>query len=161
MTDQKNIQGISLDYLDLLNSWIPRRWFQISRATGFRIQGRLGRKVCSVTNRYEKASGSIKKKELDGKTLSLSILVHELVSIEDIKDNIAQAKDLVEEWRRRYSELKKNKDNLAQEMAQVLERKQKQVASLNEDLSDYIEKISSLEEETVTFFNGKSINSTW
>ena len=49
--------------------------------------------MCSVTNRYEKASGSIKKKELDGKTLSLSILVHELVSIEDIKDNVAQAKD--------------------------------------------------------------------
>ena len=64
----------------------------------------------------------------------------------------------MEEWRRRYSELEKDKDNLAQEMAQVLERKQQQVASLNEDLSDYIEKISSLDEETVTFFNGKPIN---
>lgn len=31
-------QGNSADYLDLLNSWIPNKWFQISRETRFQIQ---------------------------------------------------------------------------------------------------------------------------
>ena len=125
MAEEKDIQCNCLDYLDLLNEWIPRRWFQISRATGFRIQGRLRREVCSVVNSYKKACGSIKKKELDVKTLTVSFLVHELVSIKDIEDNVTQANDLLEEWRRKYSELEKEKDNLAQEMAQVLEKQKR------------------------------------
>ena len=41
MAGQKDSKGDSLDYVDLLNSWISNGWFQVSRATGFRIQERL------------------------------------------------------------------------------------------------------------------------
>ncbi|RMX58531.1 hypothetical protein pdam_00023469, partial [Pocillopora damicornis] len=50
-------QGTSADYLDLLNSSIPNKWFQISRETGFRIQGRLRREASSVASKYKRATG--------------------------------------------------------------------------------------------------------
>lgn len=41
IVNKNDDQGNSCDYFDLLNSWIPNKWFRISWETGFCIQGRL------------------------------------------------------------------------------------------------------------------------
>jgi archaellum component FlaC len=145
MAGKKDSKGDSIDYLDLLNSWIPNGWFQVSRATGFRIQERLRREVGSVITKYKNAKGSKKKRELDDKVYSLTILVNELMSIKDIVDKAEHASQLVEEWRRKYSQLEEEKDSLAQEMVPALSRKDQELESLNKELSDYIEKVTNLE----------------
>ena len=64
MAGQKDSKGDSLDYLDLLNSWIPNGWFQVSRTTGFRIQERLRRKVGCVVNKYKYCYGQQKRERI-------------------------------------------------------------------------------------------------
>ena len=71
-------------------------------------------------------------------------------------DKAEHASQLVEEWRRKYSQLEKEKDSLAQEMIQALSRKDQELESLNEELSDYIEKVSNLEK--LSHINGKPLN---
>ena len=53
MVNGNEDQGNSIDYLDLLNSWIPSKWFQISRKTGFHIQGRIRNPVYSGTRQAQ------------------------------------------------------------------------------------------------------------
>ena len=131
IADKKDTQGKSLDYLDLLNSWIPGKWFQISRATGFRIQGRLRREVGSITNRYKKINNMKKKRELDDKKLSLSILTSELVNIKCMEGQLEQVSQVMMEWQQKYVELDKEKESLAQEMVQALENKEQLLETIN------------------------------
>ena len=156
MAGQKDSQGDSLDYLDLLNSWIPSGWFQVSRATGFRIQERLRQEVGCVVNKYKSATGSKTRREFDGKVYSLNILVNELMSIKEMVDKAEHASQLVEEWRRKYSHLEEEKNSLAQEMVQALSKKDQELEYLNKELSDYIEKVTNLEK--LSCVNGKPFN---
>ena len=72
-----------------------------------------------MVSKLSKVTGSRKKKELNYRTHSLSILVTELVNISDIKEmeydarkQEQEAKDISEEWRQKYADLEKLKANL-------------------------------------------------
>lgn len=123
IVNKNDDQGNSVDYLDLLNGWIPNKWFQISRETGFRIQGRLRREASSVIAKYKKATSSRKKQELNN-MFTLSILVSELVSVGKTEDDFHQANSALPEWRKECGDLQKEKYSLLKEMAAALERKE-------------------------------------
>ena len=77
----------TIDYIDLLNGCIPNKWFQIGRAPGYRIrEGRLRREAGTVASKLKKPAGSSKKKYLNPKTFSLSILASDMVNIGDVKE---------------------------------------------------------------------------
>ena len=71
---------LQLNYIDLLNAWIPGQWFKVSKENGSRIQGTLRREVGAVVNKYteKKVSGS-KKEKANRKGITLSIYESELV----------------------------------------------------------------------------------
>ena len=156
MVNENEDQGYSIDYLDLLNSWIPSKWFQISRETGFRIQGRLRREASSVIFKYKKATGSRKKVELNTSVLKLSILVSELVSVGKMEDDLHQANSALVEWREKCADLEKEKESLLKEMAAATERKETEISSLNRELCEYVQKIEELTEVTSPNY-GKTI----
>ena len=157
IVDQKNDQGNSSDYLDLLNRWIPNRWFQVSRETGFRIHGRLRREASSVVSKYKKATGGRKKQQLNDCVFTLSILVSEIVSVGRMEENLRQANLALEEWRETCEDLQKDKESLLKEMAETTRRKDAEKASLNKELSEYIQKIADLNEATLPNY-GKKID---
>lgn len=76
----KDKRGNELNYIDLLNAWIPGQWFKVSKENGSRIQGTLRREVGAVVNKYteKKVSGS-KKEKANRKGITLSIYESELV----------------------------------------------------------------------------------
>ena len=156
MVNENEYQGYSIDYLDLLNSWIPSKWFQISRETGFRIQGRLRREASSVISKYKKATGSRKKEELNTSVLKLSILVSELVSVGKMEDDLHQANSALVEWREKCADLEKEKESLLKEMAAATERKETEISSLNRELCEYVQRIEELTEVTSPNY-GKTI----
>ena len=45
LVGMKDERGNELNYIDLLNFWIPGRWFKLSKENGSRIQGRLRREA--------------------------------------------------------------------------------------------------------------------
>ena len=48
----KDDRGYELDYVDLLNFWIPGQWFKLSKQGRSSIQGRLRREAGSVVKKY-------------------------------------------------------------------------------------------------------------
>ena len=48
LVGMKDERGNEFNYIDLLNFWIPGRWFKLSKENGSRIQGRLRREACTV-----------------------------------------------------------------------------------------------------------------
>ena len=159
LTDE---QGNTVDYIDLLNKGIPGQWFKVSRETGFRIQRRLRREASSVVSRYTgKKVGGRKRKELDSKNCTLSILERELVAVQEIEDNLRHAKEEVEEWKMKYQDLAKEMQDLAREMQEALERKEVEMSESlgkleekNRELSDYIQE---LEKKSGFLCHGKKI----
>lgn len=156
IVDRKNEEGNTLDYIDLLNGCIPNRWFQVSRATGFRIQGRLRREACSLVNKIKNAPGGRKIKELNCKTFTLSILVNELVNISgvkeieaDLKKSQEEARNVVQEWRQKYINLESEKDSLLEEVNQELRQRNAEIDSLNENVAYYVEKDAEMEQVQV------------
>ena len=139
--DKKDDQGNSPDYLDLLNSWIPNRWFQVSRETGFRIQERLRREAGSVVGKYKKVTGGRKRQQLNSCVFTLSILVSELVSVGEMEDELNEAYLALEEWRKKCGNLQKEKESLLKELTEATEKKDEEIDSLSTELSEYIQKI--------------------
>ena len=78
------------------------------------------------------------------------------MSVNDIVDTVEHTSQLVEEWRRKYSQLEEEKNSLAQKMVQTLSRKDQELESLNQELSNYIEKLTNLEK--LSCVNGKPVN---
>ncbi len=115
----KDHRGDTIDYIDLLNGCIPNKWFQISRASGYRIEGSLRREAGNVASKLRKATGSYKKQQLNSKIFSLSIFGSEMVNVGDVKEmeyelhdarnKEKEAKDILEEWRTKYADLEKDK----------------------------------------------------
>ena len=153
IVNKNDDQGNSCDYLDLLNSWIPNKWFQISWKTGFRIQGRLRRKASSVVSKYRKATGSSKKKN----SITTTILVSELVSVGKIEDDLHQANLAIAEWHKKCGDLQKEKEDLLKEIAEVTESKDAEIDSLNREICEYTQKISDLSDATLPNY-GKTID---
>ena len=121
----KDERGNLVDYIDLLNKWIPGQWFKVSRETGFRIQGRLRREAGSVVSKYTgKKVGGRKRQELDRKNFTLSILERELVAIHDIEEDLHDAKEELKDWKMKCQDLEREKECLAKEMKEALERKE-------------------------------------
>ena len=142
--------------IDLLNSWIPSKWFHISRETGFLIQGRFWCKASSVISKYKKATGSRKKEELITSMLKLSILVSELVSVGKMEDDLHQANSALVEWCEKCADLEKEKESLLKEIAAATERKETEISSLNGELCEHIQRIEELTEATSPNY-GKTI----
>jgi len=140
----RSLSGKSADYLDLLNSWIPNRWFQISRETGFWIQGRLRREASSGASKCKRATGSRRKQELNNCVFTLSISNRELVSVGKIEDDLQQANLAVEEWRKKCGDLQQEKESLLKKMTEVKKKKGVEIDSLNRELSEYIQRIGDL-----------------
>lgn len=90
-------QGTSADYLDLLNSSIPNKWFQISRETGFRIQGRLRREASAQLPQNIREQLVVGESKSSITVFTLSILVTELVSIGKMDDYLITANLALEE----------------------------------------------------------------
>ena len=145
----KDEDGNTFDYLDLLNRWIPNKWFQVSRASGYRIEGRLRREASTFVAKISKAPGSRRKNELNCKTFTLSILVNELVNVgeieRDLNDYQAEVTNVVGEWRQKYSNLENEKNSLLEEILKDLEKKESEIVSLNQDLDCQLEKNEVLE----------------
>ena len=150
-------QGNSCDYLDLLNSWIPNKRFQISWETGFHIQGRLRREASSVFSKYRKATGSRKKKELNNNVFTMTILVSELVSVGKVEDDLHQANLAIAEWRKKCGNLQKEKEDLLKEITEATERKDAEIDCLNRELSEYIQKISDISDATLPNYGKSSV----
>ncbi|XP_028418693.1 uncharacterized protein LOC114544180 [Dendronephthya gigantea] len=158
MVNRKDSEGNSSDYIDMLNSSIPCRWFQISRTTGFRINGRLRREAGAVVAKYKNAGGG-KIKQLNDSIFTLSILVSELESVGEVQDDLNQANIELKEWREKCEDLQKEKETLLKEMAEALARKDEEIESANEQVLNYIEKIAQLEKSNFVLLNfGKKIN---
>lgn len=88
----KDERGNELNYIDLLNFWIPGRWFKISRDNGSRIQGRLRCEAGAVVNKYTgKKVGGRKREEEKRKGLILSVYESELVVPDEIEDKLSAA----------------------------------------------------------------------
>lgn len=157
IVNKNDDRGNFCDYLDLLNSWIPNKWFQISWETGFRIQGRLRREASSVIYKYRKATGSRKKQELNNNVFTMTILVSELVSVGKIEDDLHQGNLAIAEWCKKCGDLQKEKEDLLKEIAEATERKDAEIDSLNRELSEYIQKISDISDATLPNY-GKTID---
>ena len=146
-------EGNTMDFLDLLNEWIPSKCFQISRASGFRIEGRIRRQASLSVSKFMKAPGSRKKNELNSKTYTLSVLVNELVNVGELqaklKQEEEQANDVVEEWRQKYENLESEKDRMLDEICVELERRNNEINELDQTLTCEIQKNTQLQQKVL------------
>lgn len=167
----KDERGNELNYIDLLNFWIPGRWFKVSKENGSRIHGRLRREAGAVVNKYtgKKVSGS-KREEANRKGLTLNIYETELVVPHEIEENLSAAEQEIKEWKLRYKDLEKEKESLARGMMEAIRRKENEMGETvktteekfrdieekNKELSEYIQ---NLEKKTGFLCQGKTIDS--
>ena len=81
-----------MNYIELLDFWIPGRWCKIIKDNGSRIQGRLRHEAGAVLNKYtgKKVGGRMREEEKK-KGLTLSIYESKLVVLNEIKDKLSAA----------------------------------------------------------------------
>jgi hypothetical protein len=170
LVGMKDDKGKKLDYIDLLNFWIPGQWFKVCRKNGLRIHERLRREVSALVKKYtgKKVSGS-KRKEAETKGLNLSIFKSELVLPHEIEKNLSAAEQEVAEWKSKYKNLESEKENLAREMIEALRTKVNEMEEAdkavgeefarmeekNKALSEYIK---LLEKENDCVCHGRTID---
>jgi hypothetical protein len=145
-----------LDYIDLLNFWIPGQWFKVCRKNGLRIHERLRCEVGALLKKYtgKKVSGS-KRKEAETKGLNLSIFKSELVLPHEIEKNLSAAEQEVAEWKLKYKNLESEKENLAREMIEALRRKENEMEEADKAVDEYIK---LLEKENDCLCHGRTID---
>ena len=86
------VGDLGLDYVYLLNYWIPGQWFKVSREADVRIEGRLSREAGEVVRKYTgKKVGGRKRKEAQSKSYTLCIRERELVIPNEIEEKLCLA----------------------------------------------------------------------
>ena len=136
----ENVQD-GCDYIDFLNATVPGGWFKVSRETGFRIQGRLEREAGAVASKYRQTKGR-KREQLNSKFLTLTILKTELVSVEEVERELHLTINDLSEWKKKYNDLKAEKQGLINEMRDVLRNKEEEILQLEaagKELRGYVD----------------------
>lgn len=136
------IEREGFDYIDFLNA-STGAWFQVNRETGNRIQGRLEREAGAVASKYKKTKGS-RREKLNYKSYTLSIYHNELLSVDELKEELDLTQRELSDWKNKYSDLESEKQQLMKEMSEALKQKEDEIGELqtvNEQLESYIEKI--------------------
>lgn len=117
-----------LDYVELLNFWIPGRWFKVSREAGLRIEGRLRREAGEVVRKYTgRKTGGGKRTQANIKSYTLCIRERELVVPKEIEENLSCAEEEIKKWKLKYQDLEKEKESLAKEMIEILKRRENEL----------------------------------
>ncbi len=145
------------DYIDFLNaSVLGKKWFQVSRATGHRVQQRLEREAGVISNKYRQTKGR-KKAQLNDKYLTVSILLHELLSFEHLQEELDSARNEISEWKTKCTNLEEEKEKLVREIQDVLRKKEEEIVELEtaeEELRNYVD---MLEKQSGLLCEGRKV----
>jgi hypothetical protein len=142
---RENITGMvcNYQYIDFLNASTIGAWFKVRK--GDRIEGRLERESGSVATKYRQTKGR-KKEQLNHKYLTLCIYNNELVSFDELEEELDCTRNELLEWRNKYNDLEAEKQKLLTEMSIALERKDKEIQeheTKRDELMNYIESIEN------------------
>ena len=109
MVWQKETDGKAVDYHYLLNYFIPGHYFQIGVISSYRINSLLSKKVRTVVSMYHKAKNGRERNQLNEKCYTISIAADELVSFEDVEQELKSNREEIEEWRTKAANLEEKK----------------------------------------------------
>lgn len=137
LAGRQDDQGKIIDYIDLLNFWIPGHWFKIDKVNGSRIQGRLRREVGVIVNKYtgRKAGGS-KRQEAKSKVLTLHIRESELVKPKELEEALIFSDAEIKEWKLKCEHLEKERDEIANEMKRKLNERENEIEQQQMEIND-------------------------
>ena len=131
--------GEDVHFIDLLNATVVDGWFFLKRSNA-RVNNLIRKKAQTVRAMHKKTPGR-KRNELDNKVYSLSVGRGELESIQALKSRAIRINKELEEWRKSYTDLKKEKKrNYMTEMRQQMSKLEENVTDLSEvkkELLDY------------------------
>ena len=151
--DGKTVDSqIALDYITLLELSIPGSIFVFTDDQEIRsqINGNLWKISASVAQLYKKTKGRTRK-ELDSRVRKFHVFSGQTKSQEEYQKEINQLKSESEEWRSKYKNLEDEKQNLYNEMLEVIGRGERMINHLqneNQQLLNYlsdIEKVAQIE----------------
>ncbi|KXJ26085.1 hypothetical protein AC249_AIPGENE6484 [Exaiptasia diaphana] len=117
----KDDEGNTLDYITLLNAWIPGHWFKIDKAHGSRITGRLRREAGAIVKKYKgkKVSGS-KREEANAKSLTLHI--RELIKPEEVERTLSMAEEEIKAWKEKCKDLEREKEDILETILYLIDK---------------------------------------
>ena len=145
----KDDEGNTLDYITLLNAWIPGHWFKIDKAHGSRITGRLRREAGAIVKKYKgkKVSGS-KREEANEKSLTLHIRESELIKPEEVERTLSMAEEEIKAWKEKCKDLEREKEDMCNEMKKILQERENEMGDdrTEQTLNELHEKNKELHE---------------
>ena len=150
---------LGMKYVDMLNGTIPGNAFKIDRESN-RVESRLAIHCATAfktRNRLNRSASAAKRKEQEEKNCKLAILKNDIITIEKweasitlMEQKLKDAKEEISNWKKKYENLEKEKEDLFNEMlAEVTtnyaneQKKLKEMEKENEQLVKYIDMLEN------------------
>ena len=89
---------------DLLNASFSGDFCEISRESSGRLEKNISIEMGKIVSNYKKCRGG-RNRELNKKLLYISILRKELVSIQDLRQELEDTKLVIQEWKNKFEKM--------------------------------------------------------
>ena len=143
----KTFEGIK-SYCDLLELAIPGNIFAISRNVEVRaeISESLRKRASSVKALYSRTKGR-KRSDLESQTKRFHLFEGQVLSVTELQEESKLLRDELNEWKRKYSNLKEELGRLHREMMEEMKKQNKVIEDqqkTNEELVKYIKQLENV-----------------